>query len=78
MEQFDFANLTEAAGYARRGSNSAVLKKLEYYCHHPLLKDGNVLVDMPGIDAPIQRDSYLTYRKIERFAAVPTFNVRVR
>jgi replication fork clamp-binding protein CrfC len=65
MEQFDFSNLTEAASYARRGSNSAVLKRLEYYCYHPLLKDGNVLVDMPGIDAPVKKDAELTYRKIE-------------
>ncbi|MFM6896380.1 MAG: dynamin family protein, partial [Microcystis panniformis] len=40
MEQFHFSNLAEAASFARRGSNSAVLKRLEYYCHHPLLKDG--------------------------------------
>ncbi len=65
MEQFNFSNLSEAAGYARRGSNSAVLKRLEYYCNHPLLEDGNVLVDMPGIDAPVQKDAELTYRKIE-------------
>ncbi len=36
MEQFDFSNLKEAASYARRGSNSAVLKRIEYYCN-PLL-----------------------------------------
>ncbi len=65
MEQFNFSNLKEAAGYARRGSNSAVLKRIEYYCHHPLLQDGNVLIDMPGIDAPVKRDAELTYRKIE-------------
>jgi replication fork clamp-binding protein CrfC len=65
MEQFHFSNLAEAAGYARRGSNSAVLKKLEYYCYHPLLKDGNVLVDLPGIDAPVKKDAELTYNKIE-------------
>jgi replication fork clamp-binding protein CrfC len=65
MEQFNFSNLKEAAGYARRGSNSAVLKRLEYYCHHPLLQDGNMLIDMPGIDAPVKRDAQLTYRKIE-------------
>lgn len=39
MEQFNFSNLKEAAGFARRGSNSAVLKRIEYYCHHPLLQD---------------------------------------
>jgi replication fork clamp-binding protein CrfC len=65
MEQFHFANLKEAASYARRGSNSAVLKRIEYYCHHPLLQDGNVLIDTPGIDAPVQKDAELTYRKIE-------------
>jgi replication fork clamp-binding protein CrfC len=65
MEQFHFTNLKEAASYARRGSNSAVLKRIEYYCHHPLLQDGNVLIDTPGIDAPVQKDAELTYRKIE-------------
>jgi replication fork clamp-binding protein CrfC len=42
MEQFNFSNLKEAASYARRGSNSAVLKRVEYYCYHPLLQDGNL------------------------------------
>ncbi|WP_204104611.1 MULTISPECIES: dynamin-like GTPase family protein [Spirulina sp. CCY15215] len=65
MEQFNFSNLAEAAGYARRGNNSSVLKRLQYYCHHPLLEDGNVLVDMPGIDAPVKKDAELTYNKIE-------------
>jgi len=65
MEQFNFSNLTEAAGYARRGSNSAVLKRLQYYCYHPLLKDGNVIVDMPGIDAPVKKDAEITYNKIQ-------------
>lgn len=64
MEAFQFTNLREAAAYARRGRNSAVLKRIEYYCHHPLLEDGNVLVDLPGIDAPVQRDAELTDRKI--------------
>ncbi len=65
MEQFNFSNIKQAAGYARRGSNSAVLKRIEYYCNHPLLEDGNVLIDTPGIDAPVQKDAELTYRKIE-------------
>uniref|UniRef100_UPI000650ED25 dynamin family protein n=1 Tax=Crocosphaera watsonii TaxID=263511 RepID=UPI000650ED25 len=64
MEQFNFSNLTEAASYAMRGSNSSVLKRLDYYCHHPLLKDGNVLVDMPGIDAAVKKDAEATYKKI--------------
>lgn len=64
MEAFNFSNLQEAASYARRGSNSAVLKKLAYYCHHPLLEDGNVIIDTPGIDAPIAKDRQLTYDKI--------------
>jgi replication fork clamp-binding protein CrfC len=65
MEAFNFSNLSQAATYARRGSNSAVLTKVEYYCHHPLLQDGNVLVDMPGIDAPVKEDAELTYKKIK-------------
>ncbi|MGK7931945.1 MAG: dynamin family protein [Microcystaceae cyanobacterium] len=65
MEQFNFNNLAEAASYARRGSNSSVLKRIEYHCHHPLLKDGNVFVDMPGIDAPVKKDADLAYEKIE-------------
>ena len=65
MEEFNFSNLSQAATYARRGSNSAVLTKVEYYCNHPLLQDGNVLVDMPGIDAPVKKDAELTYSKIE-------------
>ncbi len=65
MEQFNFTNLKEAAGYARRGSNSAVLKRIEYYCYHPLLEDGNVIIDTPGIDAPIEKDAQLTYAKIQ-------------
>lgn len=55
----------DAHNYARRGTNSAVLKRIKYYCHHPLLADGNVLIDLPGIDAPILRDAELTYRKVE-------------
>ncbi|HAN74529.1 MAG TPA: dynamin family protein, partial [Planktothrix sp. UBA8402] len=65
MEQFNFSNLKEAASYARRGSNSAVLKRIEYYCYHPLLQDGNVIIDTPGIDAPVAKDAQLTYNKIE-------------
>jgi replication fork clamp-binding protein CrfC len=65
MEQLHFSTLQEAASYARRGANSAVLKQVEYYCHHDLLRDGNILVDTPGIDAPVKRDAELTYRKIE-------------
>jgi len=65
MEQFNFSNLKEAAGYARRGSNSAVLKRIEYYCNHPLLQDGNVIIDTPGIDAPVEKDAQLTYAKIQ-------------
>ncbi|MEH2280598.1 MAG: dynamin-like GTPase family protein [Nostoc sp.] len=65
MDQFNFSNLKEAAGYARRGSNSAVLKRIEYYCNHPLLQDGNVIIDTPGIDAPVEKDAQLTYAKIQ-------------
>lgn len=65
MERFNFSNLQEAASFARRGSNSSVLKRIEYYCHHDLLRDGNVLVDTPGIDAPVKKDADLAYRKVQ-------------
>ncbi len=65
MEQFGFDNLKKAADYARRGANSAVLKRVEYYCNHPLLQDGNVIIDTPGIDAPVKKDAALTFQKIE-------------
>ncbi|OUL36902.1 dynamin family protein [Nostoc sp. T09] len=65
MAQFNFSNIKEAASYARRGSNSAVLKRIEYYCNHSLLQDGNVIIDTPGIDAPVQKDALLTYEKIQ-------------
>jgi replication fork clamp-binding protein CrfC len=65
MDQFDFDNLKQAADYARRGANSAVLKRVEYYCNHPLLEDGNVIIDTPGIDAPVKKDAALTFDKIQ-------------
>ncbi len=65
MEQFGFENLKKAADYARRGANSAVLKRVEYYCNHPLLQDGNIIIDTPGIDAPVKKDAALTFEKIE-------------
>ncbi len=65
MEHFDAKNIEEAAQYARRSKNSAVLKRIEYYCYHSLLKDGNVIIDTPGIDAPVQKDAQIAYDKIQ-------------
>ncbi|MGB3672701.1 MAG: dynamin family protein [Phormidesmis sp.] len=65
MEQLNFGDLQAAASYARRGINSAVLKRIDYFCHHRLLQDGNVLIDTPGIDAPVKKDAELTYAKIQ-------------
>lgn len=64
-------SLKEAAEYARRGSNSAILKRIDYYCDHPLL-EGNVLVDLPGIDAPVKKDAQLAFDKVadDKTAAV--------
>ncbi|MFB2976551.1 dynamin family protein [Microseira sp. BLCC-F43] len=64
MEELGLSS-KDSHNYARRGSSSAVLKRIDYYRHHKLLEDGNVLVDLPGIDAPVQRDAQLTYRKVE-------------
>jgi len=55
----------DSHNYAGRGSSSAVLKRIDYYRHHQLLEDGNVLVDLPGIDAPVKRDAQLTSRKVK-------------
>ena len=65
MEQLNLSNIEEAAKYVCRGPNSAVLKKVKYYCNHDLLKDGNVIVDTPGIDAPVEKDAQLAYDKIQ-------------
>ena len=65
MEHFNASNIEEAAQYARRSKNSAVIKRIEYYCNHSLLKDGNVIIDTPGIDAPVKKDAQIAYDKIE-------------
>ncbi|MGB3403045.1 MAG: dynamin family protein [Microcoleaceae cyanobacterium] len=65
MEEFNISNIEEATKYARRSHNSAVLKRIDYYCHHPLLKDGNIIIDTPGIDAPVKTDAEIAYNKIK-------------
>jgi len=65
MEHFHASNIEEAAKFARRSKNSAVIKRIEYYCYHSLLKDGNVIIDTPGIDAPVKKDAQIAYDKIE-------------
>lgn len=65
MEKLDFSTLQEAAQFARRGKNSAVLKKIEYYYHHELLKEGNVIIDTPGIDAPVERDAQRAFDQVK-------------
>ena len=64
MEELGLSS-KDSHNYARRGSSSAVLKRIDYYRHHQLLEDGNVLVGLPGIDAPVERDAQLTSRKVE-------------
>ena len=39
MDKLSLSN-KDAHDYARRGTNSAVLKLIKYYCHYPLLEDG--------------------------------------
>lgn len=65
MESLNFSHLDQASEYARQGANSAVLKKIEYFCNHPLLAGGNILIDTPGIDAPVKEHAELSYRCIE-------------
>ncbi len=65
MENIGFQNLSDAVEYVRQGSNSAVLRRVEYFYKNKLLEGGNVIIDTPGIDAPVARDADLTYKKLE-------------
>jgi len=65
MERLELQALSDAVSYVRQGSNSAVLRRVEYYYRNKLLEGGNVIVDTPGIDAPVARDADLTYQKLE-------------
>lgn len=65
MESLGFQALSDAVSYVRQGYNSAVLRRVEYYYRNKLLEGGNVIVDTPGIDAPVARDADLTYQKLE-------------
>jgi len=65
MESLGFQALSDAVSYVRQGANSAVLRRVEYYYRNKLLEGGNVIVDTPGIDAPVARDADLTYQKLE-------------
>lgn len=56
-------NLEDAQNYVR-WENAAVFKQIKYYCHHPLLENGIVIVDTPGIDAPLSTHTQITYDKI--------------
>lgn len=42
-----------------------VFKWLDYFCNYLLLKDGNVLVDLLGIDVLVKEDVERVYCKIE-------------
>ncbi len=56
-------DLRQAAEAARFGNHSAVLHQVEYYCHHPLLREAT-LVDLPGWDAPLAQDAQLFLEKV--------------
>ncbi|MGB3193652.1 MAG: dynamin family protein [Limnoraphis sp.] len=56
-------NLEDAQNYVR-WENAAVFKQIKYYCNHPLLENGIVIVDTPGIDAPLSIHTKITYDKI--------------
>jgi hypothetical protein len=55
--------LEEAKDYVR-WENAAVFKQIKYYCNNSLLKNGIVIVDTPGIDAPLSTHTQITYDKI--------------
>jgi len=56
-------NLEDAKHHVKF-ENAAVFKQIKYYCHHLLLENGIVIVDTPGIDAPLPTHTKITYDKI--------------
>ncbi|MFZ1029458.1 MAG: dynamin family protein [Limnoraphis robusta] len=56
-------NLEDAENYVR-WENAAVFKQIKYYCHNSLLENGIVIVDTPGIDAPLLHHAKITFDKI--------------
>jgi hypothetical protein len=56
----------KADDFAKHGDNSSIIKQIEYWCHHELLKDGAVIVDTPGIDAPVAIDAGIAFKMIDR------------
>lgn len=58
----EYAAWKKADGEVGGGS---VIERIDYYCHNDLLDSGNILIDLPGIDAPIQRDRDLTLKRLQ-------------
>ena len=54
----------EEAKHHVKFENAAVFKQIKYYCHNSLLENGIVIVDTPGIDAPLSTHTQITYDKI--------------
>ncbi|MEM8719541.1 MAG: dynamin family protein [Cyanobacteria bacterium P01_G01_bin.39] len=75
LEPINEETLKQAAEYAawekegkeeqREVGGSLVVERIDYYCRNPLLDSGNVLLDLPGIDAPIKRDRDLTENRLK-------------
>ncbi|MEM7590055.1 MAG: dynamin family protein [Cyanobacteria bacterium P01_A01_bin.83] len=63
--------LEQAAEYAawekEKGEvgGGSVVERIDYYCKNSLLDSGNILIDLPGIDAPIKRDRDLTENRLK-------------
>lgn len=56
--------LEDSKKWATDKSLCAVLKKIDYFCFHPLLKECTI-VDLPGIDAPTAKDKEIAINKIQ-------------
>lgn len=71
LSPLDEKNRKQAAEYAaweKEGGDvggGSVVERIDYYCHNPLLDSGNILIDLPGIDAPIERDRDLTHNRLK-------------
>ena len=58
----EYAAWEKAGGEVGGGS---VVERIDYYCRNSLLDSGNILIDLPGIDAPIKRDRELTLKRLQ-------------
>ncbi|WP_172957483.1 dynamin family protein, partial [Aphanothece sacrum] len=58
-------NSQQSQDFTDREKTAGIIESFNYYYHNTLLKDGNVFVDLPGIDAPIEADAQIALDKLK-------------